>query len=246
MASPKGIGLRSGSQSDMLLSEIKSLKTAIESSKQEVIQTLKKDIDCLKDTIQSLTTRVADLEQQNEELKAKCEQLSILPALQMDAFVEECEQRRRRACNVFVIGLSETTTDSDEAADHDREMVEKMLEAIESTDAAIKDLRRVGRVTPGRSGKRPLLITFSNPNQKWKVLKKASRLRRDPDFSSVYINADLTPFQQDQRKELLSELRDRRRSGEDVVLFRNRVIRRNEVKLLTSKNAPPFANAFDR
>lgn len=243
MGTPKERVLRSGSQPDTLLSEIKSLKIAIESSKKEVIQTLKKDIDCLKDTIKLLTNRVVDLERQNEDLKIKCDQLSSRAP--MDTIIDECEQRRRRECNLFVIGIPEAATDGeDDAENHDREEMEKVLNAIESSDADIEELRRVGRITPGRSGKRPLLITFSSASQKWKVLKRASRLRRIPTYSSVFINPDLTPLQQAQRKILLTELRARRDSGEDVVLFRNQVIRRDEIKVLTSKNVPPFANAF--
>ena len=240
--------MRSGSQTDILLAEIKSLKSTIESSKQEVIQTLKKDIDCLNDAIKLLTTRVVDLERQNEELKVKCELLSNPPVVPTEAIIEECEQRRRRECNAFVIGIPEVASDCvDKAEDHDREKIEKMLLTIESPDVHVKELRRVGRVTPGSSGKRPLLLTFSSANQKWKVLKNASKLRKYSQFSSVYINADRTPLQQAQHRDLLSELRVRRNNGEDVVLFRNKIMERGEIKtLIMSKNVHPSASVFGR
>lgn len=249
MSTPKARALRSGSQPDALLTEIKGLKNAIEASKREVIATLRSDIDCLKDTIKQLTSRVVDLEEQNEELKAKCEQLSNAPGSFLENFIDECEQRRKRECNVFVTGLPEATTDwnSDEPEDHDREVMSRLLNAIDCSvaEADIKELRRVGRVAARSSRKRPLLVTFANASQKWNVLKSASRLRRVKTFSAVYVNADLTPMQQEQRKRLFLELQQRRNRNEDVVLFRNRVIRRDEIKDLKSKNVLRFGNTFD-
>ena len=128
MASPKVRATRSGSQPDALLSEIKSLKNAIETSKREVIKTLRNDIDCLKDTIKFLTARVEDLEKKNEKLSAKCQDLSAAPSAYMEHVIDECEDRRRRECNVFVTGLPEASTDyhdgsrprsSEQSAGHD-------------------------------------------------------------------------------------------------------------------------------
>lgn len=247
MASPKVRATRSGSQPDALLSEIKSLKNAIETSKREVIKTLRNDIDCLKDTIKYLTARVEDLEKKNEKLSAKCQDLSAAPSAYMEHLIDECEDRRRRECNVFVTGLPEASTDCRDGSEaHDRGVVSKVLDTIGCSvvEADIEKLRRVGRIAPRASGKRPLLVTFSNATQKWKVLKNASRLRRDVNFSSVYINADLTPLQQLHRKKLLSELHQRRSEDEDVVLFRGQIIRRDEIKDLKSKNAHQFVKTF--
>ena len=240
-ASPKGNRiLRSGSQTDMLLAEIKGLKITIETSKKEVIETLRMDIENLRQTVNSLTNRVADLEQENNNLNNKLQELSKVPEMLTECIIDECNQRRRRECNLFVFGLPEARCESSkEAETADREMFGEILTTIDAPDVNVKELQRMGR----SSGKRPLKVTVESGEQKWKVLRSAAKLRRKSTFSTVYINEDLTPLQQVQRKERLKELKERRNAGEDVVIYRQMVIRRDSIKNL-AKNGP--ARFFNR
>ena len=80
---------RSSSQPDALLSELKALKNAIETSKNEVIKTLRADIDNSKGTIKFLSNRVDELEQKNIDLQAKCAQLSSAPFDQAQEIIDE-------------------------------------------------------------------------------------------------------------------------------------------------------------
>ena len=239
--------LRSNSQPDTLLTEIMGLKKDIESSKQEVIKTIGEEIDSLKKTISFLSNRVTQLEQQNEFLTVKCDKMASDSDFLADMITEECEQRRIRERNIFIVGLPEATftcssePNDGEAHEQDRKVIQDLLDSIGAADANVSEWRRVGRVSPasGASRKRPLLIKFSDARHKWKVLKGASKLRKIPRFSSVYLNADLTQQQQFQRKKLMMELNARRKDGEDVVLFRNKVILRDSIHTV-SKNDRQF------
>lgn len=243
-SSPKIRALRSASQPDTLLSEIKDLRSAIEASKNEVIQALRIEIESLRNTVKSLTNRVADLEQQNKELQAKCKECSVIPEDLPNKIVEECEERRQRECNVFVVGLPESTAgEAGETPNHDEAAVQRMLRSIDVADVKIKRLRRVGK--HAHRGKRPLLITFSDVADKWKVLKKASKLRRSPNYSSVFINEDRTQLQQLHRKRQLEELKRRRQNGENVVLYGDRVILRDMISQ-QQKNVHSSADVSDQ
>jgi hypothetical protein len=240
MATPKGRALRSGSQSDIILTEIKNLKCSIETSKKEVIETLRKDIESLRLTVNSLTDRIVHLEQQNKDLNEKLQDFSHSSETLADSIIEECNQRRRRECNIIVFGISESKTDSPEAAEAaDRKELDGILNEIDVTDVKVKELRRIGR--PG--GKRFLKVKFESLDQKWRVLKKTSNLRKCPRFSSVFVSQDLTPLQQLQRKERLKELRERQNAGEDVVLYRNTVIKRESIKKSTNRGSSRILNA---
>ena len=131
-----------------------------------------------------------------------------------------------------MIGFPESETGSpNERHFHDRNIIDKLLKAMNVTDVEVKNHYRVGRSNGRHNGKRPIVIKFASMEEKWRVLKKTSALRRNPDFSSVYVNADLTPLQQVQRRRMFSELRSRRDEGEDVFLFRGRVINREQSKI---------------
>ena len=229
-----GRTLRSASQTDLLLAEIKNLKVAIETSKKEVIDTLRKDIEGLRQTVHSLTSRVADLEQQNEDMKEKLQQFSWAPEMLTEGIIDECNQRRSRECNLFISGLPEAESESAEEAEReDLSTFSDIIHAIGVKEVGVEQVRRVGR----SRGKRPLKVTLESVEQKWKVLKMAAKLRNKSPFSAVFINEDLTPMQQVQRKEQLKELKERRGAGEDVVLYRRMVIQRDSIKN-ASKNVP--------
>ena len=91
---------RSGSQTEAMLLEIKS---QIESSKKEVINSLTGEIRKLKETIKDLSNRVVDLEEKYACLQ---ENQNVME----DRITNECAQRRIRENNFIVFGLKENVT----------------------------------------------------------------------------------------------------------------------------------------
>lgn len=218
---------RSNSQAEALLDEVKSMKKAIEDSERKVIETLKKDIENLSDTIKHLTTRVHDLESENMMLRNKCNELSTNADDLAENILYECEQRRRREANLFVVGIPELPTGSfEERQNYDRKSFEEVLDVLKTKNVTVIETRRAGRTS--QKDKRPMIVKLADVDQKWKVLNLASSLRRIPRFKTVFLNADLTKRQQVRRKMLLTEQRERKDNGEDVIIFRNTVIPREQ------------------
>ena len=155
-----GRTLRSASQTDLLLAEIKNLKVAIETSKKEVIDTLRKDIEGLRQTVHSLTNRVADLEQQNGDMMEKLQQFSWAPEMLTEGIIDECNQRRSRECNLFIFGLPEAESESAEEAERgDLSIFSDIIHAIGVKEVGVEQVRRVGR----SRGKRPCLL-YTSPS----------------------------------------------------------------------------------
>lgn len=203
---------RSGSQTSALLTEIKAL---IESSKNEVITSLTDEIKTLKDTIQNLSKRVVDLEQKYSCLKGEQKEME-------ERVVHECTQRRRREKNVVVFGLREAVTGSAiQRNEHDLVIADKLVNDLDLPDLEIKSARRLGKSS---NNKRPLLLTLENLEQKLTLLRKSPLLKRMSAYNIVFVDHDLTPLQQKKKRALLEELQDRRKNGENVVIFRNRII----------------------
>ena len=64
--------------------------------------------------------------------------------------------------------------------------------------------------------------------EKWELLKMAKMLRdAGSRFEKIYIAPDLSPAEQLRDKNLRKEMKERREAGEDVIIYKNRVILRS-------------------
>ena len=96
---------------------------------------------------------------------------------------------------------------------------------LEEDVSEIRDIRRIGKDI-GR-GRKMIKLELSSEEVKQSVLRKARSLRHNPKYKSVFINPDRTPLQQKEFKLLREELRVRKENGEDVVIFKNKVTKRD-------------------
>ena len=204
---------------------IVDFKASIEAAKTDIISSLSGEISKLRDSVGVLTRSVEELESTNDTLKTKCKELSESV---FDKVLEECEQRKRRENNIIISGLPEKNEGSlEDRKAHDKETVEKLLIRLEVwQDVDVVHMRRLGRPKPDDKSNRLLMVKFEGYDQKIKVAKRASALRQHEEYRTVYINFDLTPMQQKQRKEMMAELKGRRERGEDLVIFRNKIVPR--------------------
>ena len=90
---------------------------------------------------------------------------------------------------------------------------------------------RIGRRKPmsENSNKiRPIKLVFTEPDTKWKLIKKASKLRDSSDFKGVGLNFDKTTKERREDEALRSKLNEEKnkRPEDDLIIFRKNIIKR--------------------
>lgn len=246
---------RSGSSSsNITLSDIKSL---IESARSEIIQTVKSEIESLKTTVNALQENVKQLEGANKLLQASFDHIKTevdalrsskaefqQKSIEIDEFIktaeyhqrdvymklsEEISEQTRKKCNFVISGVAESSSNnSDNSSNDDNVKCVEILNKIGCNGDGISEVHRIGR----QSADRPRLLMVKSKSEAFKedVLRKAKNLRNHPNFHGIYLNPDRTHLQQLCRKSLLEELNRRKDEGEDVVIFRNRVVQKRQIK----------------
>ena len=142
---------------------------------------------------------------------------------------KEMEERARRSKNFVISGVVESTRQSaDGQREEDRQTCSQILGALDVQDNCIDDVVRLGRFIEGRP--RLLKVRCSNVDFRNSVLQRAKRLREHSEYRRVYINPDLTRYQQTCRRKLLTEWKQRREKGDDCVISGDRVLPRNQSK----------------
>ena len=227
--------LRSNSQGDLTLSNIKVL---IDSSKNEVICTMRSEMRALKDAISTLTTRVDKLEDENRSLKDQLKQVLSQPIGDSASFENSCsemitelQQRERRKLNVIVFGASEPKFGSvAERGTADREKCSEVFDALGLPNCSTKHVLRIGKQSDGK--RRLLRVTLENEEDKKFIISQSKELRRIEKFKDIYVKPDLTPFQQKIDFQLRKKLQESKSAHpqKDFIIHRGKVIERNFVR----------------
>ena len=173
--------------------------------------------------LKTLVERVDHLDNKCSKLEQRCTQLEENSGRMMFEVAEEVESRVRRRKNVIVSGMElkiDGTLEERKASDMGK--VCEILSEIGVSDDDINDVHRIGK--PGLAGRALLKVKFDTEEAKQTAIRKSKQLREN--YPNIYINVDRTPAQQAQHKQLRQELKSRREIGEDVVIYKNRVIPR--------------------
>ena len=223
---------RSGSSSsNITLSDIKSL---IDNLRVEVINTLKDEVRNLKETISSLQLNIKALKEDNQRIHEKYSEvdaeLRSLQAQQAEAtfaITEEVEARLRRRCNVVISGLPESPSNDDDKSDSSK--CAKLFEDIGQDATGIVSTYRVGKPSPHKP--RLLKVKCEDIELRNSVLKHAKELRNSVliQHRNIYINPDRTLIEQARFKALMTELKQRKANHENVVIFRDRIVKRRDI-----------------
>ena len=140
----------------------------------------------------------------------------------MMSILDEVEQRQRRVNNLMIFDLPEST---EGPLEDRRKLDENSIQELFSETGAVGispiTVRRVGRIVEGQC--RPLKVEMSATADVYKVLRSGRKLRNSSRYSRVFVSKDLTKHQQEEARNLRTELKRRRELGEDVVIFRNQV-----------------------
>ena len=122
--------------------------------------------------------------------------------------IEEIADRERRKNNVIVYGVNR---------DADKDSASVLLNSILEREANITKIFRLGQKT-GKN--RPLLIVLDCEETKVHVLAAAPPLRSSSQFPP-----DRTKVEQQQHKELVALLRQRREKGErNIIICNGRIV----------------------
>ena len=165
--------------------------------------------------------------------------------VQIEQSFDELKDREDRKNNLIVFNLKESIKqDIDEAATEDLQQLKEILKLTnpEMTENIIKDMTtekitRLGRKTTSKDSKpRPLKINLPNEATKYKIIRKTYRLKSCSDHPKIGFKFDLTRQQQSEERELRKELEQRKAANEDVMIYRGRIIKRNEHEKLRNEH----------
>lgn len=239
--SPSQRSTRSGSNANALT--LQDIKALIETSKKEILDGFKQEIDKLNKNISLLQTRVDKLDATNVLLASRCQTLEQKiqhvenqDKMMFEELCGETEERWKRRNFLMVSGLPELVSGSDEEHStqsvaqrqaHDQELCAELFASLSEGAVAIGKTYRIGRSVNDRP--KLLKVELTDPAQRSNILRKARSLRNSDKWTGVYINQDYTPRQQEQRKKLRDELRTRRNAGEDVVIYRGKIVPKSDI-----------------
>ena len=225
---------RSNSMTGVSLSNVKQL---LISCKNELIDTFKTELRKISDVLESVKVRVECIEVNLSEIKEtvsrhdddikEIKESFVNAESNLFSFMsEEMEERIHRMNNVIISGIPEIDGSFIERKDHDfNKVLDVALHLNPSFKAScVKDVHRIGKIKPDQT--RLLRMTLVDYNNKISLLRNAKKLRSITSFRNVYVNTDRTRFQAEEFKNLRNEFRNRKERGEDVMIYRNKVIER--------------------
>ena len=140
------------------------------------------------------------------------------------------KETEEKKCNMIVFNLPEKDSEDEDLAE-----VKNLLNYVNSevnTDELTKsNVVRIGRkktTSESHNKIRPIKLVFNEPDTKWKLLKRASRLKDSTTFKGVGLNLDKTTKERREDEVLRAKLKEERgkRPEDDLIIFRKHIIKR--------------------
>ena len=151
-------------------------------------------------------------------------------------FRDEFEAEKRKS-NLCVFGMPPS---NDDRAAFVQLCSEKLEVPTSELEQHITEVRRVGSNASGTDDRpSPLIVKLSSLSTKGTILKNAPKLKTyRPTNSSlkVYIAHDLTRKQQVEAKRVRDEMLRRRSRGEDVTIYRGKIVTRRQRQVSSSSS----------
>lgn len=216
------------SNKDVLLS-INSIKDEIESFRR-CVASLEQKVDQLGSSLATFHARQTKCESDIKSIKLAVENLKAAQSSNTADILGEAEERQRRANNIMIFGLPETMVGSlAERVKLDEDNIQELFSETGVAEISPISARRVGKIVEGQC--RPLKVEMQRSADVQRVLRSGRRLRNSSRYRRVFVSKDLTKLQQEEARNLRSEMKQRRELGEDVVIFRNQVVRRDTLPI---------------
>lgn len=180
------------------------------------------------ESLKNVRSTCDSLQIQINELKEKSKSTKSI-SFDSDDIVNELEQRMNRRSNVVISGLAENQSGSvDERKQSDETKVKDIFRELGNHSAVVLSVARIGKPSSKRS--RLVRVTLSDSEMKMSILKNSKSLRSSNSYRHIFVNNDLTFKQREEQKALRDELKTRRGNGEDVVIYKNKITRKDDIK----------------
>ena len=204
-------------------------------------------IDSLKDIIaefrqqnEILMKFIANYSEEKLEEKIKSQVTAILKE-DRDKQEKEKEEtadekeRLEKKHNIVIFNVEEQAGE-EEDQEKDLEEVKAIIQIttpnIDLSALSKDSVKRLGYKRKAHTGSttrpRAIQVILPKTHPKATVLKNAQEVRKNPKYSKVGIQHDKTRKELLRDKELRAEIDERRKNGEDVMIFRDRVILRKD------------------
>ena len=220
---------------DILLKRLEGLETKILQKVDEKIE--KKMVEYERKTDKTIDQKIkAQLDVKKQE------QATLENAIknQVSETLEDMRDKEERKLNLMMFNVAESTKNTlHEEVLEDLQSVKNILihtnpelnESIIST-LTTENLKRLGRKaaasTEGNTKVRPIKVTLPDETTKFKILRNSHKLKSYKTNERIGLKLDLTKLQIAEEKELKIELQRRKDLGEDVMIFRSKIIHRAE------------------
>jgi len=143
--------------------------------------------------------------------------------------VDETAEKEKCKTSVIIHGIKESDSeDSKEREEDDLGVVASMLHELKCENAAVQKVVRLGKRLDSveynvPTKPRPMKMVVETEEQRNLIIRSAKNLRlaQEGDWKTVYIHQDLTPIEREQRRQLVSELKDRKQKGEVDLIVRS-------------------------
>lgn len=156
------------------------------------------------------------------------------------------DEKAKRKNNLVIYNMKEEGEGRNENNRTDVESCEILFrDEIRIQNYEIKEVVRLGTKTEDR--KRPLLVKFASPYEKYNILKNAHLLRHseDIDVKNTFISNDLTPKERDVITKLRTELKRLREEENDDSYYLNyklKELSKKNPRIQTNQNPPNQQN----
>ena len=207
----------------------------------EMLQTLLSKVDELTKQNERLALKVADLEDKVEALSSKQPDgiKGITSTRTFEDAYREMEERHTRRKSLVVSGLPEPCVGSlEDRRLEDQQTMRSLAEEIGVKDVQFENISRIGAI----SSRKPRLLRLkcSTIGTKLSLLRASKNLKRHLKYQTVFINPDLTRQERERDKILRTELRDRRRAGERVMIRAGQIVNADQSPSERTQVKPNF------
>ena len=173
----------------------------------------------------------------------KNEQISIENSIQeqVSQKLDEFKDIEDRKNNLMIFNIKESS--KNEIAEETKEDLQAVIQVIKHTNPELTEsitkiisednIKRLGRkketsTEDNASKPRPIKLTLPNEATKFKILRKSHKLKSYQGNNKIGLKLDLTKQQQIEERNIRQELISRRENKEDVMIFRGKVIKRED------------------
>jgi len=200
---------------------------ALDAISDVIDKSLRERLDPIIENLREVTQQLLKLKSNVESLESDVKACRQNQENLFSDVANEAVMRYQRRKSVIISGLELKQDGELEARkEDDGTKVGKVLEYFQLSEKDTTEIERIGKAG---SGKRQLLrVRFACITEKQTVLRRAREIRSH--FPDVFINPDRTPRQQEEFRKLRNELKTRKESGEDVVIYKGSVVQRDSIQ----------------